>query len=205
MLATITPLIKSTADFPLPACCLSQVDAFRREIALMARIDHTNVLDLLDSFARPEDGAQAAVYPYCAGVALEKYIRRKKKLDEQTSIYFLRQLAAGLDYLRARDVALRMLSARNCLLYVNDQRPSIQIADFSTAGSVATGRPALDLDDLPLLSYLVRWDGRVQAGEGGVGCRPQHLPACMECFGVLPPKVEHCCAGRNDATTLICI
>lgn len=59
-----------------------------------------------------------------------RFIRTKKALPESTCRYFLRQLAAAVQYMRANDVSHFDLKPQNLLLTRGANNVSLKVADF---------------------------------------------------------------------------
>jgi len=70
------------------------------------------------------------VLEYCNAGNLSAFIRTKKALPESTCRYFLRQLAAAVQYMRANDVSHFDLKPQNLLLTRGANNVSLKVADF---------------------------------------------------------------------------
>lgn len=70
------------------------------------------------------------VLEYCNAGNLSAFIRTKKALPESTCRYFLRQLAAAVQYMRANDVSHFDLKPQNLLLTRSANNVSLKVADF---------------------------------------------------------------------------
>lgn len=70
------------------------------------------------------------VLEYCNAGNLSHFIRTKKALPESTCRYFLRQLAAAVQYMRANDISHFDLKPQNLLLTRGANNVSLKVADF---------------------------------------------------------------------------
>ena len=76
------------------------------------------------------------ILEYCGGGDLKRLItdkhhRENKKLKEKYAIYYFKQIAEGLQYLRSHNVVHRDLKLHNILL--SEDRRTLKIADFGFA------------------------------------------------------------------------
>ncbi|KAN0032371.1 hypothetical protein ACTFIV_006264 [Dictyostelium citrinum] len=69
----------------------------------------------------------------CEGGDFSKYIRTHKKLTEERALYFMKQLANGLKFLRQKQIVHRDLKPQNLLLSDESERPILKIGDFGFA------------------------------------------------------------------------
>ena len=89
-------------------------ERFRREIALLARLQHPHILPLYDS--GEWDGALFYVMPYIAGESLRERIKREGRLPVDEAIRLAREVADALAYAHAHDVIHRDIKPENILL-----------------------------------------------------------------------------------------
>jgi len=80
-------------------------ERFRREIALLARLQHPNILPLYDS--GESDGALYYVMPHIAGESLRGRITREKQLPVSEAIRLACEIADALEHAHAHDVIHR--------------------------------------------------------------------------------------------------
>ena len=89
-------------------------ERFRREIALLARLQHPNILPLYDS--GESDGALYYVMPHIAGESLRGRITREKQLPVSEAIRLACEIADALEHAHAHDVIHRDIKPENILL-----------------------------------------------------------------------------------------
>jgi serine/threonine-protein kinase len=103
---------------------------FAREIRILARLSHPNILPLLDS-----DEAGTHVYyvmPYAAGETLGALIAREGRLPLARAVAITRDIAAALDYAHDRQVIHRDIKPDNILL----EPGRAVLCDFGVARAV---------------------------------------------------------------------
>ena len=115
-------------------------ERFRREIALLAGLQHPNILPLYDS--GESDGALYYVMPHIAGESLRGRISREKQLPVSDAIHLAREIADALGYAHAHDVIHRDIKPENILL----SEGHALVCDFGIARAVsrAGGRRLTD-------------------------------------------------------------
>uniref|UniRef100_A0A7I4FA61 Protein kinase domain-containing protein n=1 Tax=Physcomitrium patens TaxID=3218 RepID=A0A7I4FA61_PHYPA len=116
-------------------------ESLRREIAILQRIDHPNIIKLHDIVEVAGKCLQAQdrihlVLEYCAGGDLAAYIQRHGKATEVVARLFMRQLGAGLQVLWNNNLMHRDLKPQNLLLSKDDGHAVLKIADFGFARSL---------------------------------------------------------------------
>ena len=112
-----------------------QKNKVMHEVGILLRLNrHPNVVKLFETF---ETGRHILlVMELCAGGDLLNYVRKRKKLDEQSAKYLFKQLIEGLGYLHARNVLHRDIKLDNILL---DGKGIVKIADFGVSKQVRPG------------------------------------------------------------------
>lgn len=118
------------------------------EIEIMKTIDHRNVVKFLG-----KEESERHIYlvlEYCAGGDLSQLIRRIGRLSEAMALRFTKQLAAGLKYLRDRQLIHRDLKPQNLLLTKPSADADLKIADFGFARYVQLAEMADTLCGSPL-------------------------------------------------------
>ena len=85
-------------------------ERFRREIALLARLQHPHILPLYDS--GEWEGALFYVMPYIAGESLRGRIKREGQLPVDEAIRLAREVADALACAHAHDVIHRDIKLR---------------------------------------------------------------------------------------------
>jgi hypothetical protein len=110
---------KSFFDAPLPWP--------PREIALLQRLDHPNVVKLLHVCGDKDDSAIYLVTEFVGGGELRAYVRDGTFLTEPKCLKVMRQLVAAVDYMHRRGVVHRDLKLENILVATPDH---IKIIDL---------------------------------------------------------------------------
>jgi serine/threonine protein kinase len=99
----------------------------RNEITVMKRLDHPNVLRLLDSYM---DGELVAVTELCEESLYDR-LHQKGPLDDKEARWLMLQIVSGLCYLHQHNIIHRDLKPHNILL----KGQQVKIADFGFARS----------------------------------------------------------------------
>ncbi|MFO0972252.1 MAG: serine/threonine-protein kinase, partial [Phycisphaerae bacterium] len=125
---------------------------FQREIQLLTRLTHPNIVDIID--AGVIDGRHYYVMEYVAGLSLER-ILRKHRVRPRTAVSILKQIVTGLVAAHRQGILHRDLKPGNILL---DRYAVVRIADFGLAAIVAErgGPDSNTRTDAPLgtLGYM---------------------------------------------------
>jgi len=90
------------------------LDRFLREIRILGRLHHPNILPLLDS--REGGGSLYYVSPYIAGSSLQRRLEREGPLPFVEAVRIGRDIAAALDHAHQLDVIHRDIKPGNVLL-----------------------------------------------------------------------------------------
>ena len=102
----------------------------QREIGIMTKCTHRNIVDLLGHFESTGNHKIYLFLELCAGGTLGDFIERKQKLNESTAQSFSRQIASGLKYLHSMGIIHRDLKPQNILLSECSVNAIVRIADF---------------------------------------------------------------------------
>ncbi len=105
-------------------------DRFLREIRILARLNHPNILPLLDS--RDTGGSLYYVTPFIAGSSLQRRLEQDGPLPLEHLASIARDIAAALDHAHKSDVIHRDVKPGNVLL--DDDRALV--CDFGIARAV---------------------------------------------------------------------
>jgi len=114
------------------------ISRFVREIHLMTRLTHPNIVDIYD--AGVTDGRHYYVMEYIDGLSLERIIR-KHRVRPQTAVAILKQMVAGLKAAHRQGILHRDLKPGNILL---DRNAVVRIADFGLAAIAPHARDSSD-------------------------------------------------------------
>ncbi|KFK36682.1 hypothetical protein AALP_AA4G155800 [Arabis alpina] len=109
-------------------------DSLMSEIFILRRINHPNIIRLLDLIESP--GKIHLVLEYCKGGDLSVYIQSHGSVPEATAKHFMQQLASGLQVLRDNNIIHRDLKPQNLLLSTDENDAQLKIADFGFARSL---------------------------------------------------------------------
>ena len=148
-------------------------ERFRREIALLAQLQHPHILPLYDS--GENDGALYYVMPYIAGDSLRQRLDREGRLPVEESIRLACEVADALAYAHAHDVIHRDIKPENILL----SEGHALVGDFGIARAVsrAGGRRLTDAGfAIGTLSYMSPEQG---AGDPVDGRSDLYSLACV--------------------------
>lgn len=103
------------------------ISRFTREIQLLTRLTHPNVVDILD--AGMVEGRHYYVMEYVNGLSLER-ILRKHRVRQHTAAVILKQIVTGLAAAHKQGILHRDLKPANILL---DRNAVVRIVDFGLA------------------------------------------------------------------------
>jgi tetratricopeptide (TPR) repeat protein len=105
-------------------------ERFQQEIAFAARLNHPNILPLLDSGAAA--GTLYYTMPYASGESVRERLTRERQFPVVESLHLGEQVARALDYAHRQGVIHRDIKPENVLL-VDGQA---MVADFGIARAV---------------------------------------------------------------------
>jgi serine/threonine protein kinase len=124
-------------------------ERFRREIKLLARLQHPHILPLYDSGTTGE--TSYFVTPYVEGETIRERLRREGQLSIEESVRLAVEVADALEFAHAHDVVHRDIKPANILM----QDGHAVVADFgiaramrrtlgewTTAAGMSVGSPA---------------------------------------------------------------
>jgi serine/threonine protein kinase len=107
-------------------------DRFLREIRIAAKLQHPNILSLIDS--GEVDGITYYVMPYVPGESLRERLDREHQLAVPEAIRIAREVAEALDHAHAHGVVHRDIKPENILL---GEGHAI-VTDFGIARAIST-------------------------------------------------------------------
>src|SRR5687767_12997810 len=111
-------------------------ERFAREVMLTARLQHPNIVPVLDSGVIPSSGDGPPlpwyVMPYVAGESLRARLGREGQLPVDEALRLAREVASALDYAHRQGVVHRDIKPENILL----QDGAALVADFGIALAV---------------------------------------------------------------------
>ena len=103
-------------------------ERFRQEMQALARLDHPNIVQLLE-FGKTPDGPPFLVMNFIPGGSLQTHME-EGKLDTAARDRVLKELCDALDYIHGQNVVHRDLKPANIL---SDASGHIRISDFGLA------------------------------------------------------------------------
>lgn len=118
------------------------------EIRLLRSLSHKYIVALQDFFW--DEKNIYIVLEYCNGGSLSNFIKTKKSLSESTCKYFLRQLAAAVQYMRSNDICHFDLKPQNLLLNRQGSHVCLKVADFGFAQHLRLGEINQQMKGSPL-------------------------------------------------------
>jgi tetratricopeptide (TPR) repeat protein/tRNA A-37 threonylcarbamoyl transferase component Bud32 len=118
-------------------------ERFLAEIRITARLQHPNILPLLDSGEM--EGLLYYVMPYVAGETLRARLERERQLPIAEAVRITKDVAAALAYAHAAGIIHRDIKPENILLGTpNAGAPApVLLADFGIARSIDAGADRL--------------------------------------------------------------
>jgi len=125
-----------------------------REGALMALLDHPNLVKIVGIVTKPRDMPVVLVMQLCARGSLDKFLGEiagsGETLDLRVGLTFSADVTRGLEHLTNRHIIHRDVAARNVML---DSTYCCKLGDFGMSHSVSEQKDYIRLsDELP-----VRW------------------------------------------------
>jgi serine/threonine protein kinase len=128
--------VRVAVKFISKACLTPHsLKSVRREVAILSRIHHENIIDLLAHFE--DDTAIYMIFPIAQSDVLEFLMKRTSRLDEHTARRIFLSMTAAVEYCHAHNIAHRDVKLENFLI-LEDGR--IVLADFGYATMVHPDR-----------------------------------------------------------------
>lgn len=104
------------------------------EVSILERINHQNIVCMQNHFET--DNHVIFVMELAAGGDLLNYVRKRRKLSENTAKVIFKQILKGLEHCHANNVLHRDIKLDNILL---DSRGEVKIGDFGVSKIVKDG------------------------------------------------------------------
>jgi tRNA A-37 threonylcarbamoyl transferase component Bud32 len=110
-----------------------------QEVAILKQIKHRNIVCMKEHF--DTQNHFIFVMELCAGGDLLNYVRKRRKLNENTAKVVFKQILEGLHYCHSNNVLHRDIKLDNILL---DSRGEVKIGDFGVSKIVKDGELMTD-------------------------------------------------------------
>lgn len=123
------------------------VSRFEREIRVIARIRHPNIVELIDN-GRLDDGRPYLVTEFLHGTDLDSYIEEHGALAPDTALHILEQLAAALAAAHDEKIVHRDVKASNVVLSEEAGRLRVVLVDFGIAKLLDDTSPDLTVSNV---------------------------------------------------------
>ncbi|MDY6787684.1 MAG: serine/threonine-protein kinase, partial [candidate division WOR-3 bacterium] len=104
------------------------VKRFKREAAILANLQHKNIVNIIDFFE--ENKSQYIVLEYIKGMTLDSLIEKRGSLPYSTALYILHEVTRGLNYIHSNSILHRDLKPENIMISEDGE---IKITDFGLA------------------------------------------------------------------------
>eukprot|EP00299_Pterocystis_sp_00344_P014003 c6923_g1_i2.p1 GENE.c6923_g1_i2~~c6923_g1_i2.p1 ORF type:complete len:560 (+),score=111.15 c6923_g1_i2:30-1682(+) len=117
------------------------------EVSLLKSFDHPNVVKLYD--VENTENHLFLIMEHCAGGDLAEFLKVHGKCSEELARNIISQLAAGLSFMRSKNVIHRDIKPQNLLL-TDSPSPVVKIADFGFARIMKEGMMAVTMCGSPL-------------------------------------------------------
>lgn len=115
----------------------ANVRRFLREARIVASIDSPNVVKVLEASGLESDGLPFIAMELLRGKDLSEMLREQRRLSIPKVLQLVREVAAGLEAARAKDVVHRDIKPRNLFFAESGDRGTWKILDFGVSRLVA--------------------------------------------------------------------
>lgn len=148
------------------------IEMFRKEFALVADMNHTNLLR--PTFYGYWQRMPYLVLPYCENGSLENYINNGKRISEEEAWRIIRDVASGLAYLHNHKppVVHQDIKPGNILIGMNGPEECYMITDF---GISAKMRNTVGADRKAFSSGTIAYMGPERFGENAASVKASDI------------------------------
>ncbi|KAI6235596.1 Protein kinase domain-containing protein [Aphelenchoides besseyi] len=173
---------------PIPSTYRNPLQLVQREIAILKKLRHPNIVTLIEVLDDPNDNYLYMVFEYVERRSLLE-LPTENPLDEETAWKYFRDTLKGLEYLHFQKIVHRDIKPSNLLLSETD---CVKIADFEDSSQFYSGR-AQDIWSLGITLYALVygkvpfWDTYVIALHRKIKNDPVHFPEIPQ---ISQPLVE---------------
>lgn len=111
-------------------------ERFKREALILAKLNHPNIVQLYDYWARPEEGL-FLIMEYVEGISLDRYIHRVQRgpIPPRRTIEIFLQVLDAFEYAHKNGVIHRDIKPSNILLRTDDV---VKVLDFGIARIISS-------------------------------------------------------------------
>lgn len=113
-----------------------QIIRFEKEIQLCARINHPNIIELVDN-GYSAIGEPYAVFEYIEGITLKEFLLLKKGLSGNEMAQIMQQVLDGLVAIHAKGIVHRDLKPENIMVSEHGTNYTVKIIDFGIAANIS--------------------------------------------------------------------
>lgn len=126
-----SPLHRRAAD-DTPEVQGNSLDLIKEEIAIMKKLNHPNLVSLIEVLDDPSEDSLYMVMEMCKkGVVMRVGLdQQADPYDDDTCRYWFRDLILGIEYLHAQGVVHRDIKPDNCLITDEDV---LKVVDFGVS------------------------------------------------------------------------
>jgi serine/threonine protein kinase len=101
---------------------------FIDEARTLAKLDHENVVKVIDMFE--ENNTSYIVMPFVEGPTLQQLVKQRGRLDYETAVNYIAQIAEAIGYIHERNILHRDISPDNVIITPQNK---IVLIDFGSA------------------------------------------------------------------------
>lgn len=161
-----TNRLLAVKEIPLDGPNLQQLPTVRREILLMEKLSHPNIVQCL---GHDLDDQYLRIYmEFVAGGCVSSLLKNFGRFQERQAAIVTKQVLSGLQYLHDRKIAHRDLKGDNILLQPDG---TVKLADFGTARELATTAMSLAGTAYFMAPEMIKGTGHgLEADIWSVGC-----------------------------------
>lgn len=142
-----SPLHRLSSSDAQPTDTNTSLSLIKEEIAIMKKLDHNNLVSLIEVLDDPQEDSLYMVLEMCKkGVAMKVGLdERAEPYDDETCRCWFRDMMLGIEYLHAQGIIHRDIKPDNCLITDDDV---LKIVDFGVsemfekASDMATAKSA---------------------------------------------------------------
>lgn len=109
----------------------SHIDAINAEIQLMKSFSHPNIVSFLGIQNQPTKILIAM--EYASHGSIRQFYHANGRLTEEETLFCLKEILEGLNYLHTQDLAHRDIKCANCLIFSTPTTKCVKLADFGAS------------------------------------------------------------------------